>query len=293
MKTDSINAIPGPVDPAFPSVAPPVDSRPQGSLGIIMLDTRFPRPPGDIGHPDTFGRLGIPTQRHVVSGIWPEKVVQTAASLHKGRITPAFVAIARQLERRGARALTTSCGFLVLLQKDLQAAVRIPVVTSSLMQLPRLLAAETRVGVLTISATRLGAEHLRSAGVPRERLGDVVVQGVAPDGEFATRILRNDETMDFGKAALEVVAAAQALKARAPDLRSVVLECTNMPPYREAIEQTTGLKTWALMDDARLLRPWAVAGRSSGNGLGPGAIQAPAPLGVAPDDAAVAAGGPA
>jgi hypothetical protein len=256
MKTGSINAIPGPADPAFPSVAPPVASPVTGFLGIIMLDTRFPRPPGDIGHPDTFGSLGVPTHRHVVSGVWPEKVVQTAASLHKGRITPAFVTIARQLERRGARALTTSCGFLVLLQKDLQAAVKIPVITSSLMQLPRLLATERRVGVLTISATRLGSEHLRSAGVPRERVADVVVQGMPSEGEFAGRILRNEATLDLALAAQEVVAAAQALQARAPDLRHLVLECTNMPPYREAIEQVTGLKTWALTDDARLLRPW-------------------------------------
>ena len=129
-------------------------------------------------------------------GIWPDKVVQSAAGLHAGRVGPAFAAIVRSLAREGAQAVTTTCGFLVLLQKELQAAAKVPVITSSLMLLPKLLAAQPRVGVLTISATKLGKEHLRAAGVPRERLGDVVVQGVDPKGEFATRILGNQPELD-------------------------------------------------------------------------------------------------
>lgn len=224
-----------------------------GFLGVVMLDTRFPRLPGDIGHPDAFG---VPTSLRVVKGAWPDKVVQSGAGLRAGRVVPAFVFVVRAMERDGAKAITTSCGFLVLLQKELQSAVRVPVVTSSLLQLPGLLASQPKVGVLTISAGKLGAEHLRAAGVPRDRLKDLVVQGVDPAGEFATAILGNRETMDTEKAGAEVVAAAVALKKREPALSHVVLECTNMPPYRQAIEAATGLKTWTLTDDERLLRPW-------------------------------------
>ncbi|RYX90706.1 MAG: aspartate/glutamate racemase family protein [Comamonadaceae bacterium] len=221
-----------------------------------MLDTRFPRPLGDIGCAETWTQRGIRVDLHIVLGIWPDKVVQSAAGLRAGRIVPAFVAVARQLERKGARAITTSCGFLVLLQKELQAGVKVPVITSSLMQLPGLLRQEKQVGVLTISASSLGKEHLRSAGVPRERLGDVLVQGVDPKGEFATQILGNQPTLDIERAGQEVVAAAVALKSRVPELRHLVLECTNMPPYRAAIEAATGMKTYALTDDVRLLKPW-------------------------------------
>lgn len=235
---------------------PPAAPAGLGFLGIVMLDTRFPRPPGDIGHPDTFGSLGIPTDLNIIKGIWPDKVVQSAAGLRAGRVVPGFVSVVRKLERSGARAITTSCGFLVLLQKELQAAVKVPVITSSLMQLPRLLRDERQVGVLTISSSSLGKEHLRAAGVPRERLADVLVQGVDPKGEFATRILGNQPEMDLEKAAADVVAAAVALRQRAPALRTVVLECTNMPPWRDAIETATGLKTFSLIDDERLLRPW-------------------------------------
>ena len=237
---------------------PPADAIPAqtGFLGVVMLDTKFPRLAGDIGHPDAFG---VPTSLRVVKGAWPDKVVQSAAGLRGARVVPAFEFVVRAMVRDGARAITTSCGFLVLLQKELQAAVRVPVITSSLLQLPGLLATQPKVGVLTISSSKLGLEYMRAAGVPKDRLKDVVVQGVDPKGEFAGAILGNRETMDADRASDEVVAAAMALKAREPSLQCVVLECTNMPPYRQAIEAATGLKTYALKDDERLLRPWRSA----------------------------------
>ena len=216
-----------------------------GFLGVLMLDTRFPRPPGDIGHPHSFG---VPVRQAVVRGAWPARVVASAAALRASDLAQTFRAHARQLAREGAWAITTSCGFLVLLQQELQDAVAVPVVTSSLLQLPRLLQDEQQVGVLTISAQHLGQEHLRAAGVEVGRLGDVIVQGVAPEGEFAGAILGNRETMDMERAQADVVAAALALKERAPHLRSVVLECTNMPPYAQAVRQATGFKPYSLLD---------------------------------------------
>ncbi len=245
------------VPPADAIAAPAADIGAQtGFLGVVMLDTKFPRLPGDIGHPDAFG---VPTSLRVVKGAWPAKVVASSSGLRGARVVPAFEFVVRAMARDGARAITTSCGFLVLLQKELQAAVKVPVITSSLLQLPGLLATQPKVGVLTISSGKLGLEHLRAAGVPKARLKDVVVQGVDPKGEFAGAILGNRETLDANRASDEVVAAAVALKEREPSLQCVVLECTNMPPYRAAIEAATGLKTVALTDDERLLRPWRSA----------------------------------
>lgn len=226
---------------------------PNGFLGVLMLDTCFPRPEGDIGHPYAFG---VPTRRCVITGAWPDKIVQSGAGLRKGRVVAPILQLARRLEQEGARALTTSCGFLVLLQQELQAQVQIPVVTSSLLQLPGLLGLHQKVGVLTISSSKLGVEHLRAAGVPKEHLKDVLVQGVDAKGEFASSILGNKPTMDLVKAGADVVAAAVKLKQREPALTDMVLECTNMPPYRAAIEAATGIKTWALVDVERLTKPW-------------------------------------
>ena len=236
--------------------SPPGSAEPAaaGFLGVILLETKSAPLPGAIGHPDTFG---VPTSLRTVRGAWPDKVVQSAAGLRGARVVPAFEFVVRAMVRDGARAITTGCGFLLLLQKELQAAAgRVPVVTSSLMQLPGLLAAQPKVGVLTISAGTLGAEHLRAAGVPRERLKDVIVHGVNVKGEFAAVGSGNREAVDAEKAGAEVLAAAVALKQREPSLQSLVLECADMPPYRQAIEAATGVKTFTLTDDARLLRAW-------------------------------------
>jgi hypothetical protein len=241
-----ISAIAGPAPSEFPSG--------RRFLGIAMLQTRFPRPLGDIGNPRSFA---VPVRARVVAGAVPDMIVQTAAGLRRCGITGAFQDAVRDLEREGAAAITTSCGFLVLLQQELQAAATVPVVTSSLLMLPELLERHRQVGVLTISAERLGSEFLLAAGVSAERLGDVLVEGVDPKGEFASAILGNREDMDLERAGQDVLAAAIALKRRAPHLTDVVLECTNMPPHAGQIEQATGLRTWSLLQSAQLLAPFA------------------------------------
>jgi hypothetical protein len=222
-----------------------------------MLETRFPRPPGDIGHPDSFP---VPTRRLVVRGATATKVVRDAAGLATSGLVDDFVAAARRFESEGALAITTSCGFLVLFQRELQDAVGVPLVTSSLMLLPALLEQDREVGVLTISAASLGPEHLAAAGVPGDRAGDVIVEGMDPGGEFVSAILGDRPQMDAARAEAEAVAAAQSLKRRAPQLRTLVLECTNLPPFAAQIEQATGLRTLSLLQCEALLRPF---GRST------------------------------
>lgn len=227
----------------------------------MLLDTRFPRPLGDVGNPASWP---VPVHTCVVPDLLPRVAVQSAAGLRASGMLPAMVQAVQSLEAAGCAAITTSCGFLVLLQAELQAAVRVPVATSSLLQLPDLLREEGRVGVLTISAQRLGREHLLAAGVAPERLGDVVVQGMDPEGAFAGPILANEAAMDLARAGDEVVAAAEALARRVPGLRALVLECTNMPPYAQRIRAATGLRVLSLFDAAELRVPPSPRAGASG-----------------------------
>lgn len=227
----------------------PADADLVPALGVLMLDTRFPRWPGDIGCAE--GMAGRVLYRRV-AGAWPRRVVTTATDLRNSALAAEFEAAARSLVADGARVLSTSCGFLVLQQQRLQAVLPVPLVSSSLLQLPALLAAQERVGVLTIDADVFGTEHLRAAGVPAARLGDVVIGGVEPESAFARAILGNRPDLDRAAAEHDVVAAALALHRRAPDLRQVVLECTNMPPFSAAIERVTGWRVRALRHDPRL-----------------------------------------
>ena len=129
----------------------------------------------------------------------------------------------------GADGITTNCGFLVHHQRELAEACGVPVATSSLLQVPwaqALLPPGRRVGVVTVSAENLGAEHLQAAGARP----DTPVVGT-DSGELTRVILGDELTMDVCGARNDVVAAARRLVAQHPEVGAIVLECTNMSPY--------------------------------------------------------------
>jgi Asp/Glu/hydantoin racemase len=205
------------------------------SVGILVLDTRFPRIPGDIGNAATFP---FPVRYHRVAGATSEAVVRKGAP----ELLPLFVEGARALEREGVRAITTSCGFLAKFQRELAAAVGIPVFTSSLMLVPvvhRMLPPGRAVGIITVDASSLGPEHFAGAGIgPDVRL---VVAGLETEKEF-TRVLLDDVlTLDAEVARQEHVVVARRMVAMHPEVGAIVLECTNMPPYRADVQAATGL----------------------------------------------------
>jgi Asp/Glu/hydantoin racemase len=202
------------------------------ALGVLMLDTRFPRPRGDIGHPRTFD---MPVRYRTVRGASPRRVVvERDLSL----LAP-FVDAARELEAEGVAAVTTSCGFLALFQREMAAEVTVPVWTSSLLLVAEIesgLAAGERVGVVTADAASLAAEHLAAVGAR----ADTPVEGLALESAFRATLLDDGAELDEGEAARATVAAAQNLVARHPEVAAIVLECTNMPPYAAAVRAATG-----------------------------------------------------
>jgi hypothetical protein len=199
-----------------------------GYLGVIMLDTRFPRPPGDIGSPATWVRAGIPVRFITVPGASARRVVQAQDPALLGP----FVEAARSLARQGARLITTSCGFLAAWQTELQAEVNVPVITSSLLQCGGL----SSPGIVTFDAASLHPGLLQRAGVP---VG-TPVEGLRPGCELQSRILIDDTELDLLQASNDVVEAAMRLVEKHPEVQHLVLECTNMPPYRSAVAQATG-----------------------------------------------------
>jgi hypothetical protein len=197
-------------------------------LGVLMLQTRFPRPPGDIGHPSS---VGFPVRYRVVPGAYPAAVVR---GQDPALLAP-FIAAGAELVHEGARALTTSCGFLARWQRELQAALPVPVWSSSLLHLAQLRG--LRCGVITIEAASLTPEHFTAVGADPA----TPVEGITPGSALHTTLLEDRSTLDEVDAERQVVAAGQRLLARHPALQALVLECTNLPPYADALRRATGL----------------------------------------------------
>jgi len=218
-------------------------------LGILMLEARFPRIHGDMGNGTTWP---FPVLYRVVSGASPEKVVLKGAA----GLLPDFIEAARDLVRLGAEAITTNCGFLSLFQRELAAAVGVPVATSSLMQVPWVQATlppGKRVGIVTVSSTTLTLAHLEAANVPL----DTPVTGTENGREFFRVLIKAEkDDMDVDLARQDVVQAALDLVAAHPEVGAIVLECTNMPPYAADVQAATGLPVY----DIYSLITWFHAG---------------------------------
>jgi hypothetical protein len=155
------------------------------------------------------------------------------------RLLEPFLEGARDLEREGVLAITTSCGFLVLFQDELARQLRVPFFASSLLQIPLVYRMVQRpVGVITADAAALTGEHLQAAGADASM--PVHVAGLEGCEAFASAILRDGPRLDPVAVEHEVVATAQALLRREPGIGAFVCECHNLAPYGPAIQRVTG-----------------------------------------------------
>jgi hypothetical protein len=207
-------------------------------VGILMLETRFPRIPGDMGNAETWP---FPVLYKVVPGASPRRVVCEKAQ----GLLDRFLAAAEELVRLGADGITTTCGFLSLYQSEIATHVGVPVATSSLMQLPfieRVLPPGRRAGVLTVSAANLTAEHLRAAGADPE----TPVVGTDDGDEFSRVMINDEDRLDVAAAESDILAAADKLVANHDRIGAVLLECTNMVPYARAVAQRLRLPVFSI-----------------------------------------------
>jgi hypothetical protein len=196
-------------------------------VGILMLDTQWPRPPGDTGNALTWP---FPVLYKVVPGASARVVIHEQG---KG-LGPAFLKAAEELVKDGADGITTTGGFLAIFQKDLAAHVNVPVASSSLMQVPlvqRLLPPGKRVGVLSVQGNRITPEHWDAVGAPH----DTPVMGTENGREFTRVMLGDTIDMDYEAAEQDIMEAGEELLRRHPEVGAIVCENHNMAPYAAAL----------------------------------------------------------
>jgi Asp/Glu/hydantoin racemase len=226
-------------------------------VGMVMTDSQFPRVRGDNGNAGTWP---FPVLYRVVPGASPARVVR--ALVGDALIEP-FAQAAQELERAGVELVTTGCGFLVLYQQQIQSRLGIPFLSSSLLQVPwvaDVLPPGREVGVLTIERSSLTADHLTAAGIgPGHRVRVLGLDEV--QSSLARTILDDGVELDLERARTEVVAAARTLLEHHPAIGAIVLECTNLPPYRSDVREATGLPVY----DLTTLVGWAAAGFMPGS----------------------------
>lgn len=203
-------------------------------IGILLIDCRTPFIPGDVGNASTYA---YPVLFRTVPDVTLERLIEQGDLT----LTDKVIETARALEDAGVTAITSDCGYMMHFQEQVAAAVKIPVMLSSLLQLPfiaSLLGPDQAVGIVCANKRRLTPELLEKA-YPAARL-PVHVTGLEHCPNFRAPILDETDTLDSDAIEAEVVGAALDLCAAHPAIGAILLECSNLPPYAAAVQKATG-----------------------------------------------------
>jgi Asp/Glu/hydantoin racemase len=169
------------------------------------------------------------------------------------KLLRSFIESAEELEKEGVKAITSSCGFLAMFQKEIADAVSIPVFTSSLMQVPlvySMLKVDQKVGVITALKRSLTRRHLAAIGIESIPMA---IAGMDNAKEFMRAIhgyayvSTEKPTMDVRKIEIEMVEVTKELVEQNPDVGAIVFECANMPPYAVAVQKATNLPVFDIV----------------------------------------------
>ena len=135
--------------------------------------------PGDIAHPDTFS---FPVKYVRVKGCHYKTIVEAPdeAALE------AMIKASQQLEREGVRGIITNCGFNAIFHKELSNAVFVPLISSSLTQVPLVhafLKKECSIGIITADKRYLSEKHLSNVGI--DQTIPIQIIGLEDSEEFS------------------------------------------------------------------------------------------------------------
>jgi aspartate/glutamate racemase len=215
-------------------------------LGILMLDTQFPRILGDAGNPDTY-TTDVVIQ--IVENVGSLDVVNDQQMPPK--ILQQFIDAAQSLEQEGASAITSTCGFLFKEQDSISAAVDIPVMVSPLSLYSDIKSSigRKKVVILTASETDLITLLHSSDDIEIDKVEIIGMEKCAAFSEAILRDkqeqlkdLRSDEIEEFIKSNL-----IELLSDR-NDIGAILIECGNLPPYITAIKSVTDLPVYSILD---------------------------------------------
>ncbi len=208
-------------------------------LGVIMLETHFPRLPGDIGNASTWD---FPVLYRTMKNVGVKEIVEKDPT----PFLQEFVDTAKDLERQGVKVITTSCGFLSIFQDQIAQELNVPFISSALILIPMVhkMIGKKRVGIITANGQALSPLHFQAIGAQ-----DVPVVKVGiEDTEFGKTLLYDRWEIDIEVARKEMIEKAKELISIDAYIGAIVLECTNMPPFSRDIKLATNLPVFDIVN---------------------------------------------
>lgn len=213
------------------------------TLSLLQLETRFPRIAGDVGSAQTWRAT---LDRHVIADLSVQKVITDAPRIEDIAGVEAVLATVR------GDLITTSCGFLGIWQDRLAAGAPAPFLASSLNGLPDLMAryGPDGLAILTFDAKTLSAPAF--APLLNGFAGPIVE---LPPSSHLKQVIADDlPELDFARAEAEIIDLVAGLMAQRP-VRALLLECTNLPPYKAALKKRFDAEIFDILTQIHLMNP--------------------------------------
>lgn len=201
------------------------------AIGIIAVDLVYPKLPGNVVNATTFD---FP--------VLYKKVFFQIEQLFSGDPTleKMIIDAAKELVADGARAIIGACGYFAHFQKQVAAAVNVPVFMSSLTQVPLIkigLRPEQKILVMCASGENMNREFLAKVNAD---LNDCIIQDVGSMESFEP-IRWGKTEMDNLWLSKDLSELAATVVAKHPEIGAILLECSDLPPYACDIQRATGL----------------------------------------------------
>ena len=188
---------------------------------------------GNSTNPDTFQ---FPVKYSRIKGANVHTILESPCQ----KVLELMIHEAKKMEEQGVKAITTSCGFNAIFQIELADAVDIPVFTSSLMQVPlvqNMLGKQKKLGVITAKKSALSSQHLKNAGINSDV--SLHIQGLESCTEWNKIFVSPDEVIDLATIEHDIINIASLMMEQS-DIGAFILECTDLPPFADAIRKVTG-----------------------------------------------------
>ncbi len=148
--------------------------------------------------------------------------------------------------------ITTSCGFLGIWQDRLAAAAPAPFIASSLNGLPDLMAryGPDELAILTFDAETLSAPAF--APLLNGFAGPII--GLPSSSHLKQVIAQDLPELDSRRAEAEMIDLVADLMAQRP-VRALLLECTNLPPYKAALKKRFEIEVFDILTQIHFMNP--------------------------------------
>lgn len=204
------------------------------AIGILLLDTSVPFVPGDVANATTYS---FPVRFQKVHGFTVSLALGKDPEIY-GHLLNA----AQELVQQGVRAITGDCGFMGIHQQKLARDLDVPVFLSSLLQIPfitNIIHSDAKIGIITADSRSLDTDLLSTVGVSNPT--NLVISGLEDQPHFYQFAIEESGSLDTDAVRNEVVEIAQRMVAKDQRIRAILLECSLMPPYAAAVQETVKL----------------------------------------------------